>query len=229
MYNNIGLQTPRGSGTSGYVSANKAKPRQLKSKLDFLKELKNLRENILPPPRKANKEILEHKQKREIYVTLAELRQKLKTEGMGEEAIEEKVKATETSLLEKYRAGVFKVDESQVGKDSHALAVIKEKEQEKLKHAFKIKGEYKYGSAFDFESQEKQRLEKLYKKEMQKIERLKKEKEDAKRAKKDKKEKKARSRSREKQAEQKDTKSKKRRSSTSSSKSSSSSSSSSSG
>jgi serine/arginine repetitive matrix protein 2 len=64
MYNGIGLSTPRGSGTSGYVTANKAIVSKQKSRLDFIKEMKALRTNILPPPRQANKDILDHNQKR---------------------------------------------------------------------------------------------------------------------------------------------------------------------
>jgi len=44
MYNGIGLPTPRGSGTSGYIQRNLAyiKP-SFKGKADFAKELKRLR------------------------------------------------------------------------------------------------------------------------------------------------------------------------------------------
>lgn len=184
MYNNIGLQTPRGSGTSGYVSANKARPRQTKSRLEFLKELKQYRENILPEPRKANKDILEHKQKREIYVKLAELRARLQREGLDEKNIEERAKTEERELLDKYSRGEFNKEETGMGKDSHALALVKEKEQAKLKGAFKIKEGYEFGSAFDFDNQEKQRLERIYQREVKKMEHKKKEKEERKKAKK---------------------------------------------
>jgi serine/arginine repetitive matrix protein 2 len=46
MYNGIGLQTARGSGTSGYVQKNLSfvKPfKQQRSKEDFLKELQALK------------------------------------------------------------------------------------------------------------------------------------------------------------------------------------------
>jgi hypothetical protein len=46
MYNGIGLQTPRGSGTSGYVQKNLSyiKPFQKqRSKDDFLKEMQALK------------------------------------------------------------------------------------------------------------------------------------------------------------------------------------------
>ncbi len=214
MYNNIGLQTPRGSGTSGYVSANKAKPRQIKTKLDFLKELKQLRENVLEPSRKANKDILEHKQKREIYVKLAELRHQLENEkdenGACKHTAEDiaaKVKQTEADLLEKYNSGAFDQLEGKVLKDSHAMALVKEKEQERVKQLFKISEEYKYGSAFDFDGQKKAQQEREYLKALKKIEKHKREKEEEKKKKKERKEgkkkRKERSRSREDKKEKK--------------------------
>ena len=58
MYGNVGLMTPRGSGTSGYVQKNFSVVRfQQKSKEDFIKEMNQLKENILPPPKKANPEL----------------------------------------------------------------------------------------------------------------------------------------------------------------------------
>ena len=198
MYNNIGLQTPRGSGTSGYVSANKAKPRKVTSKLEFLKELKHLRENILPPPRKANKDILEHKQKREIYVKLAEMRLELqKNPDLTAEQVEDQLGQTESLLLEKYHSGAFNEEKSPSQKDSHALALVKEKEQQKLREAFKVQSDYQLGTAFDFEAQEKRRLEKLYSKKFKELEKSKQRKrEDKQRRHQDKDPKKQRDRSR---------------------------------
>ena len=61
MYGNVGLMTPRGSGTSGYVQRNFSHVKhQNKSKEDFLKEMNALKENILPPPKKANPDIVRH-------------------------------------------------------------------------------------------------------------------------------------------------------------------------
>ena len=177
MYNNIGLATPRGSGTSGYVNANKARVRKQKSRLDFIKEMKALRENILPPPRKANQDILDHNRKRLIYVKLAELREELSKpeKGLTEEQIEETIKKEEKAMLEKVQKGedIFAEPKAVQAKDSHALAVAKEKQFSKLKNAFQIDEGYEFGSAFDFEQQEKKRLERLYEKELKKLEKVK--------------------------------------------------------
>ena len=43
MYNGIGLLTPRGSGTSGYVQKNLSFVRPQKSREEFLKELAQLK------------------------------------------------------------------------------------------------------------------------------------------------------------------------------------------
>lgn len=78
MSDNVGLPTPRGSGTSGYIQRNLAhmKPRN----------------NMAPyPPRDAerpqhrlrqpDKGLLEHERKREVEVKVFELRDKLEEEG----------------------------------------------------------------------------------------------------------------------------------------------------
>ena len=47
MYNGIGLQTPRGSGTSGYIQRNLSVPKKnIKTREEFLKELQQLKVNF---------------------------------------------------------------------------------------------------------------------------------------------------------------------------------------
>jgi serine/arginine repetitive matrix protein 2 len=184
MYNNIGLQTPRGSGTSGYIMANKAKAKPQRSRLEFLKELKQLRENVLPPPRKANEDIVNHMEKREIYVKLAQMRAIMIAEGkLSIEETEQKLKETEQDLLKKFESGELRQalnpDSKKSTKDTHALALIKEQEQSRLKNAFRVDGKYEFGSAFDFDNQEKIRLEKAYKREVFKMEKSERKKQEA--------------------------------------------------
>ena len=169
MYNGIGLSTPRGSGTSGYISSNKAMVSKQKSKLDFIKEMKALRTNILPPPREANKDILDHNQKRQIYVKLAEIREKLENgeTKYSEEEISRILTESEQKLVEFYEQGNF---QSLSEKDSHTLALAKEKQFNKVKNAFGVEDGYEYGSAFDFDQQEKKRLEKIYTSQLREIE-----------------------------------------------------------
>lgn len=162
--------------------ANKAKAKPQRSRLEFLKELKQLRENVLPPPRKANQDIVNHMEKRQIYVKLAEIRAELERTGLESEEIEERLKKTEEDLLRKFESGELRQalnPEKNEVKDTHALALIKEKEQARLKNAFRVDGRYEFGSAFDFDNQEKIRLEKAYKREVTKMERSQKKKEES--------------------------------------------------
>ena len=47
MYNGIGLQTPRGSGTSGYIQRNlSVVKKNIKTREEFLKELQQLKVNF---------------------------------------------------------------------------------------------------------------------------------------------------------------------------------------
>lgn len=180
MYNGVGLQTPRGSGTSGFVQRNYSVPKKMRSKLEFLKELKSLRENVLPPPRKANAEILQHKQQREIYVKLEEMRRELTQKGDKSSEIEEALKAAEITMRQKFESGDLNIDCSKTQKDTHALAAIKETEFKRLQKAFDIQSDWKAGEAFDFEQQERGRLEKLYQKELGKVQKMEDDKEAAK-------------------------------------------------
>jgi serine/arginine repetitive matrix protein 2 len=92
MYNGIGLQTARGSGTNGYVQSNK-----------FLVKVRSSATRPFgggaPPPgptisggvRKPNEDILEHDRKRRIEVKLLVLRETLEERGYTEQEIEERI------------------------------------------------------------------------------------------------------------------------------------------
>lgn len=87
MYNGIGLSTPRGSGTSGYVTGNKfnlrydftksPKTERFGDRQNNFQKNEDRRESDGPKEKKPNEEILLHNQKREIEVKLYELRTKL--------------------------------------------------------------------------------------------------------------------------------------------------------
>ncbi len=65
MYNGIGLSTPRGSGTNGYVQRNFffARPKTERQEYARPDQVKPL-----PAQKKANQEILEHQRKRQVEV-----------------------------------------------------------------------------------------------------------------------------------------------------------------
>lgn len=80
MYNGIGLTTPRGSGTSGYVQRNFAAIKHKKERVDYKTDadLARLDRTLNRPP---NKEILEHQWKRKIELKCVELADKLEEQG----------------------------------------------------------------------------------------------------------------------------------------------------
>jgi hypothetical protein len=77
MSSNVGLSTPRGSGTSGYVQRNLAhlKPR------DYGKPYSTDLDSLKHRQRQPDKEILEHDRKRDVEVKVFELRDRLEDEG----------------------------------------------------------------------------------------------------------------------------------------------------
>lgn len=80
MYNGIGLQTARGSGTNGYVQKNLSFVRVIKSQVDYKTEdeIRRFESEYIRPP---NMEILEHHRKRQIEVRCLELEEKLEKKG----------------------------------------------------------------------------------------------------------------------------------------------------
>jgi serine/arginine repetitive matrix protein 2 len=90
MYNGIGLQTARGSGTNGYVQTNK-----------FLVKYRTSGPPLpgrgddasagLGGMRKPNKDILDHDRKRQVELKLLVLRDALEEQGYTEAEIEERV------------------------------------------------------------------------------------------------------------------------------------------
>ena len=80
MYNGIGLQTVRGTGTSGYVQTNKFNlNRRPAAKLNQGQSDPGRLEG--PKQTKADESILEHNRKREIEKKLLELQLELEDKG----------------------------------------------------------------------------------------------------------------------------------------------------
>lgn len=81
MYNGIGLQTPRGSGTNGHVQRNWALVRPSnKDKLNYRSE-EELAKLDAASNRQPNKEILDHERKRKIELKCVELEEILEEKG----------------------------------------------------------------------------------------------------------------------------------------------------
>ncbi|KAK6116945.1 hypothetical protein DH2020_049320 [Rehmannia glutinosa] len=146
MYNGIGLQTPRGSGTNGYIQSNKffVKPKTNKVLTDSNRGFES-GQGTGGVTRKANQEILEHDRKRQIELKLLVLEDKLIDQGYTDAEIAEKLDEARKSLEAKeneegeFNAGVTseKVSETQ----THQIAALKERQMETLKAALGIESE----------------------------------------------------------------------------------------
>ena len=80
MYNGIGLPTPRGSGTSGYVQRNLATLRKFRDTVDYKTDDdgKQLDKQLL---QKTNKELLAHEERRGIEVKCLEMETLMEEQG----------------------------------------------------------------------------------------------------------------------------------------------------
>lgn len=156
MYNGVGLPTPRGSGTSGYVQKNLAYVNKTSSKIQFQKELEILKANPPKPPKKPNKEILQHEQKRLIEIQLIALKKALESEGKDSAEIEEKIRKVRKHLHSK-------LDEAPLGNQntSHGKTFQKTEEIQRFQSALNISKDYVPGSGFDFEAIEERRVKEL--------------------------------------------------------------------
>lgn len=145
MYNGVGLTTPRGSGTSGYVQKNLAFVNKTTNRMKFQKELEILKANPPKPPKKPNQEILQHEQKRLIEIQLIKFSKKLREEGAEESEIQEKVKVVREYLHQKLEQAPILTEGS-----SHSKIFKKFEEIKRFEEAFKIDKNYVPGSGFDF-------------------------------------------------------------------------------
>lgn len=80
MSSNVGLSTPRGSGTSGYVQKNRSLLKPRDKAAPYSKDWDSAKHRQRQP----DPEILEHDRKREIEVKVLELRDKLEDEGYAD-------------------------------------------------------------------------------------------------------------------------------------------------
>jgi hypothetical protein len=175
MSSNVGLNTPRGSGTSGYVQRNSAnlKPRDNNNQ-PYPKDI----DSIQYRQRQPDKEILEHDRKREIEVKVFELRDKLEDDGYVHEHtpcvdgrhelnVDRSVDDDEIddqcdTLRKKLENEQSRSGPSAKGLKSHQvheLARAKIDESEKLRKALGISKDYEEGSHWRKQEERKLDLE----------------------------------------------------------------------
>ncbi|KAF9452216.1 cwf21-domain-containing protein, partial [Macrolepiota fuliginosa MF-IS2] len=156
MYNGIGLTTPRGSGTNGYVVRNLSTLRSYQSSQD-----RHEAWDAAPPKhREPDSAILEHERKRKVEVKCLELQLELEEKGINEADIEEQVSALRVKLL----ASLPQLS-SKKPTDTHAMAAAKKEELSKMARALGTRTDYQEGEAFDREKQEELRLKRAAERE----------------------------------------------------------------
>ena len=139
MSSNVGLSTPRGSGTSGYVQRNLSalKPR------DYGSPYPDPKKDALRAHRKPDKDILDHDRKREVEVKVFNLRDELEEEGkLDEDEIDERCDKLRKELLEDLEEGRGVGGRGGKGLKKyqvHELAEAKEKEMERFRRAVGVK------------------------------------------------------------------------------------------
>jgi len=147
MYNGIGLQTPRGSGTNGHVQRNWAIVRKTKDKVTYKAE-ENKIDQLNKQP---NKEILDHVRKRKVEVKCAELADILENQGFTNEEIQDKVESYRSLLMGTDIKSSTPQDEfGRVNvRETHQIAEAQQEKNAKLREAFGISEFFVEGSSLD--------------------------------------------------------------------------------
>ncbi|KAF1918140.1 cwf21 domain-containing protein [Ampelomyces quisqualis] len=144
MADNVGLTTPRGSGTSGYVQKN----RSLLRPRDHVAPYQKDQDYAKHRPRQPDAEILEHEAKRDIEVKVFELRDTLEEQGVDEDAIDDQCDALRRQLDQERKDGkhVGASAKRLKAHQVHDLAKAKMEESERLRKALGISEDYEEGS-----------------------------------------------------------------------------------
>ncbi|KAK3587267.1 hypothetical protein CHS0354_034412 [Potamilus streckersoni] len=152
MYNGIGLQTARGSGTNGYVQRNVAFIKKHKDRVDYKseEELKKLDAQLVKQP---NREILDHERKRKVELKCMEMQELMEEQGYSKEEIETKVSTFRKMLIDKEGVVESTVEKDEFGrplaKETHQIAEATQEKNARLREAFGLSEHYVDGSAFD--------------------------------------------------------------------------------
>ncbi|WFD17975.1 RNA-splicing factor [Malassezia caprae] len=160
MYNGIGLQTARGSGTNGYVQKNLSHLRP-RDPLPGRNEPEAKPRTVAP-----DVAILDHERRRKIELQCLELQDELEERGLPDD----EVRARVDSLRQGLRARLARAPEqyghatrSEVKQmrpsDTHARGAAKARESESMQRALRINPSYVEGQAFDPAWQERRKLE----------------------------------------------------------------------
>merc|ERR1712098_288933 len=158
MYNGIGLQTVRGSGTNGYVQRNLAFVKKHKERVDYKTddELAKLDQGLNKQP---NKEILDHERKRKVELKCMEMQELMEEQGYTDSEVQDKVNMFRKMLMAKEGVTDSAIEKDEHGRpmarETHQIAEANQEKNQRLKDAFGLT-DYVEGSAFDPDSKAKE-------------------------------------------------------------------------
>ncbi|MCJ1419088.1 RNA-splicing factor [Xylographa parallela] len=144
MSSNVGLSTPRGSGTSGYVQRNLS---HLRARDDRPAPYPTDLDSIKHRPRQPDAAILAHDRARGVEVQVFDLRDRLEDEGVPDDEIEAQTAVLRAKLVREM-AGAAKTAASGRGLKAHQVherAAAKIEESERLRKALGIREDYEEG------------------------------------------------------------------------------------
>lgn len=157
MFNGVGLTTPRGSGTNGFVQRNRAALPQTRIDFQKGKSFKNAHDMNV---KKANVELLLHAHKRKAELDIMKLEDELRAAGMPGDEIERAIARERKNMMEAVHEGSLRFDSVHENRGTHALALAKQ--QEKFEKALSIdKVAHVHGQAFDQDLQQQLKLERM--------------------------------------------------------------------
>ncbi|EPE06068.1 pre-mrna-splicing factor cwc21 [Ophiostoma piceae UAMH 11346] len=158
MSDNVGLSTPRGSGTSGYVQRNRAFIRPRDNAYAMPSNPREAlaaqqKQHLNGRPREPDQGILEHDRKRAIEVRVFALRDELEDKAeLDEDAIDEKCDALRKALTEEAQRNSGNTNNNGGGgrqrfkaHQVHEQARAKQIESERLRRALRINKDYEEG------------------------------------------------------------------------------------
>ncbi|EJT97669.1 cwf21-domain-containing protein, partial [Dacryopinax primogenitus] len=160
MYGNIGLITPRGSGTNGYVVRNLSALRPRDSSYGRADDF----DRAPPRHREPDQSILEHEKRRKVEVKCMELQVELEEDGVDDEEVQRRVAELRDKLTNDMSGIAPTPVKSLKPSDTHAIAAAKKAELEKMSRALGTQS-YVEGEAFNRELQEERRQEALRERE----------------------------------------------------------------
>lgn len=161
MYNGIGLETARGSGTNGHVQRNLSFVRLGKKDNEKYKTEADINRADAINNRQPNEEILEHERKRKMEVKILEFEEILEDQSYTAEEIAAKVQAFREKLTNERKEDLPKDEFGRYSvRETHQIAAAKQEKNAMLRSAFGISEYFVEGSSFDADRKAKEELTK---------------------------------------------------------------------